>query len=381
MKKIIGVILCRLRQLFISGKYDTYVSEISKKLPWVYISYISESFYRIEDKQYFNSHQNIRESIEIVRLFNEKGYNVYVQSPKSRRKLPHIDFKIVFGIEPNFIRAVKKYSSAKMIYYATGAFIDHQNNQVRQMTDYINNTYNSNLRYVRLIPEHRSAYLADYIVQIGSNYTIETYPEELRKKIRIVRQSTQTVISSPPVQYAEENEFFFMSSTGNALKGLSLLVEYFSQHQDLRLNIVGTIEDNFKSAMSSLFTSNIVFWGYLDINGIVFSDLSKRCNFVIYPSGSEGMPGAVLNSMKKGLIPITTRWAAVDNIEELGFLMPSWSIDGIDSGVKWALSLSKDQVKKLRLKSFEFVKDNFTIENFSNDLSKFIDSLKNECSF
>lgn len=66
---------------------------------------------------------------------------------------------------------------------------------------------------------------------------------------------------------------------------------------------------------------------------------------MIYPSGSEGMPGAVLNSMKKGLIPITTRWAAVDNIEELGFLMPSWSIDGIDVGVKWALSLSKDQVK------------------------------------
>lgn len=85
--------------------------------------------------------------------------------------------------------------------------------------------------------------------------------------------------------------------------------------------------------------------------------------------------------MKKGLIPITTRWAAVDNIEELGFLMPSWSIDGIDVGVKWALSLSKDQVKKLKLKSFEFVKDNFTIENFNKDLSKFIDSLKNEGSF
>lgn len=80
-----GVILRHLKQLFISGKYDTFVSEISKKSPWVYISYISVSFYRRDDKQYFNSHQNIRESIEIVRLFNEKGYNVYVQSPKSRK--------------------------------------------------------------------------------------------------------------------------------------------------------------------------------------------------------------------------------------------------------------------------------------------------------
>ena len=72
--------------------------------------------------------------------------------------------------------------------------------------------------------------------------------------------------------------------------------------------------------MKRKISPNIKLWGFMDINSDELTAIIDRCNFLIYPSGSEGgCPGAVINSMKKGLIPIVTPWAAFDGIEEYGF--------------------------------------------------------------
>ncbi len=357
---------------------DFYVSKVSKNAPWVYVAYISGVFYNKENASVLNSHQNQREALAQVEIFNEMGYNVYVQQYISKGKIPKRKFDIVFGHEPNFVRAAIQNPQAIKVHYVPGAYIDHRNGQIRRMTDYVNKTYKSSIPYRRLLeydnPNHdsKTAYeMADKILMIGSKYTIETFPESLRTKIVPIHQSTQLSRTTNDIQYASSNEFFFMGSGGNLLKGISLLVEYFSRHPEYTINIVGPIEPDVKEALNGIITSNIKMHGFVDVNSDEMLEIMGRCNFVIYPSGSEGMPGAVLNSMKNGLIPIVTRWAAFDEIEEYGYVLENWTIDAIGEGIEWSNSLSKDKIITLKEKCFRYVDKTYSLEIYKQEFRDF----------
>lgn len=372
------IFLLRVRNFFHhkwrNWRLNYHLSMVSPFAPWAYVSYLSDVFNRQNDAGYMNGHQNRREAIEIVRVLNSSGYNVLVHNFSSPGRLPCLPVKLVFGLEPNFNRASAKYPSAKKIYYATGAHYRHQNSQVIKMTDYVNEKYGASIPYRRLVPEHNSYDIADEILQIGSKYTIETYDESQKNKITIIHQSTQAVCIVKSLDYSVENQYFFMASSGNMLKGLPLVFEYFISHPALTVNIVGPIEDDYYALMKSKLTPNIHFYGFLDVRSDKMAEIMSRCNFLIYPSGSEGgCPGAVLNSMKNGLIPIVTRWAAFDEIEEYGFLMETWNVESLEAGVDWSRSLRWEEICSLKSKCVNFVSNTYSLKKFSNEFKRFID--------
>ena len=166
-----------------------------------------------------------------------------------------------------------------------------------------------------------------------------------------------------------------MGSGGNALKGLVLLIEYFHQHPELYLNIVGPIENDFYNTLKNQIGNNIKIWGFLNVNSPQFSQIIKRCNFIIYPSGSEGIPGAVINSMKKGLIPIVTPWAAFNEINNYGFLLEKWDIESINKGIKWSQSLSIETIEKLSKDCQTYVNQNYNITNFEKEFNQYIQAV------
>ena len=356
-------------------KESTYQIINNNSDEWVYICYIAQVFYHLDDTQYLDSHQNKREAIVIANTFHKLGYNVYIQEFSSNKKIPNLNFTIIFGIESNFYKACKRFPQAKKIYYATGAYFKHQNKQIYDMTNYINSTYKSNLTYKRLVKPHKSIEIADSILQIGSNFTISTYPEQYQSKISLIHQSTQINSQSQIKKYAKENEYFYMGSGGNALKGLVLLIEYFHQHTELYLNIVGPIENDFYNTLKNQIGNNIKIWGFLNVNSPQFSQIIKRCNFIIYPSGSEGIPGAVINSMKKGLIPIVTPWAAFNEINNYGFLLEKWDIESINKGIKWSQSLSIETIEKLSKDCQTYVNQNYNITNFEKEFNQYIQAV------
>lgn len=390
MKKILywckWKIIHLLIRLRIYNEYnDYYISKVSNKAPWVYVSYLSEVFQCLDDESYLNSHQNKRETIEIVRVLNQLGYNVYVQDFLSFKKIPNLkNIKIVFGHEPNFVKASIKYPHAKRIYYATGAYGKHQNNQVIKMTDYVNELYNSNIPYRRLVESKESEFsiekaysISDYILLIGSKYTIDTFPLEYQNKITTIKQSCQINNLDSVINYSPEREFFFMGSSGNILKGLPLIIDYFTKHTSKIIHIVGPIENDYYELIKKQLTNNIILHGIMDINTPEFHDIVSRCNFIVYPSGSEGgMPGAVLNSMKLGLIPIVTQWAAFDDIEEFGYLLKRWDVESLSNGIDWAEELTCEELSVLKNKCSKYIKDNYNLENFALQFESFIKSIE-----
>lgn len=366
-KSLIKTLELILRKKTNRLSHNKYISVVSLKAPWIYISYISNVYYsNIETN--LNTHQNKREALSHAEIFNKLGYNVYIQAADSNDPLPNLNVTIVFGIEPNFIVACNKYSQAKKIYYATGAYCIHQNNQIIQWTDAFNKKYSKKIPYRRLVSEHKSCQIADSILQIGSKYTKETYPDELRKKISIIHQSTQNT-NLVEIGYAEENEFLCLVSSGTILKGVHLVVKAFSMQKKLKLNLVGCVEEDVLDILeNTLDMSNVQYWGYLDVLGNTFAKIIKRCNYSILLSGSEGCPGSILTSMKLGLIPIVSPWAACDNIEKYGFIIRDLSYKNIKDNIQRVSLLPKNEIIYRKTMCQHFIAENYSLKHYKQEL-------------
>lgn len=353
-------------------KRDIYILENNPELSWVFISYIPYVFYAKDRKQLI-SHQNQQEMIRMVEIFSELGYNIYVMDYTSKRTIPDINVKVVFGLDPVLQRACAKYKDAIKVYYATGAYYTHQTNMALRMTDDFNSFFHSHIPYRRLVAPHDSCQIADKILLIGSNYTIETYPQEVRHKISLIHQSTQISKTIDVVRVADGREFIFMASGGNALKGVGLLIRYFSMHPEYTIHIIGPIEYGVNEAIRNKLTTNVVLHGYMNVNDKHFMDILKKCNFLIYPSGSEaGSPGAVLILMKNGLIPIVSRWAAFDEIGDYGYMLDSVDIQSIDNAVKWACGLGDEQILNMKRRVKQFTEETYNLDRFASELKSFI---------
>lgn len=358
-----------------------YTSKVSKNAQWAFISYIPESCYRKSEK-FLNGHQNRREMKRIVKVFNDLGYNVYV-SNYSTNKLPNINPSIVFGLEPCFEAACKRWPNALKIYYATGASYMHQNGMIKKRTDEFNRKYNPvpKMPYQRLTTETNRYELADYIFQIGSKFTIETYPEYLRGKIKLIRQSstlfTSGEDSSLNLNKKNRKTFISLVANGLILKGLDLLIEYFRKHPEYKLHLAGNVDCDFWEAVGGK-SDNIEYHGFINTSSEEFKRMAEESMFMIYPSCTEGgMPGAVINSMYFGCIPIVTRWASpsIESFDEYGFPIEELNVESITKSVEKAEALSNDELLTMCSKDHSFVKENYNLNVFESDLKHALTSV------
>ena len=346
-----------------------YTKKIGNKFPWVYLSYIPEACYRM-DPVWLNGHQARREMKRMVEVFNSLGYNVYVSS-YNNVELPDIEPKVVLGIEPAFEKACKRWPQAKKIYYATGASFQHQNFMIKKRTDEFNKKYDVNppFPYQRMVHESKRYEMADYIFQIGSSFTIETYSKAIRSKIKLIRQSsTITEVSGLSFSQKKKNTFLWMGGAGPILKGLDLVLEYFRKHTELTLHVVGFIDDYFIKIIEADRMPNVLFHGYLNTSSLEFKKIVQEATYLIYPSCTEGCPGAVINSMYYGLIPIVTKWAAFDEINSCGFLIKDLTVESIADSINQALELDDNMQIRYSQMAYQYVSSNYTLDIFEKDL-------------
>lgn len=254
-------------ELFTKNKnHHILYSLLNRK--WAYISYIPEVYYKKKDLHYMLSHQNKREALIIGEIFHRLGYNVKVALFNDSKECDDRKYDIIFGLEPNFITMCKKNPKALKIYYATGAYWEHQIASVITQTDLFNKTHNTHLQYSRLVKPHNSCEIADTIFQIGSSFTIKTYPQKLQQKIKIINQSsnfTGLCNLEKKLETTSNTEFIWFGSDGSILKGLDIVIEYFMQNTQLKLHIVGPIDPDFKDYFQPRTKkyTNIIWYGFL----------------------------------------------------------------------------------------------------------------------
>ncbi|NDO61714.1 glycosyltransferase [Bacteroides caecimuris] len=365
-------------ELFTKNKnHHILYSLLNRK--WAYISYIPEVYYKKKDLHYMLSHQNKREALIIGEIFHRLGYNVKVALFNDSKECDDRKYDIIFGLEPNFITMCKKNPKALKIYYATGAYWEHQIASVITQTDLFNKTHNTHLQYSRLVKPHNSCEIADTIFQIGSSFTIKTYPQKLQQKIKIINQSsnfTGLCNLEKKLETTSNTEFIWFGSDGSILKGLDIVIEYFMQNTQLKLHIVGPIDPDFKDYFQPRTKkyTNIIWYGFLHTYSEEFMNIAYKASFNIFPSGSEGCPGSVITLMQMGVIPIVSPCAAFDKIEEYGYLLPNLSIKAIDKAMQWSRALSPTQTQELIIKNISYSKQKWNIQQFEYEFHNLLKS-------
>jgi hypothetical protein len=342
---------------------------------WIFISYLTEPFKRRNEKIYFHGHQNRQETLIFEEVIQELDLSYIFNSYNKPLNFKRRKFDIIFGIEPNFKKMCIKNPKAIKIYYATGAYYKHQNNMVISRTNAFREKYNSKYPLRRLVKEHDSCEIADFIFQIGSKFTIETYPEYLRNKIFLINQTSHifnNINIDQKIKATSKKDFIWFGSSGTILKGLDLVIEYFLSNIVYNLHIVGPIEEEFISVFKDKLTEarNIKLYGFLDVESKEFLELANLCTFLIFPSGSEGgSPGSVINLQKLGVIPITSRWASCNRILELGYMLDDLTMSNIEKAIQWSQSLTEDDIVL-------YIRENHNSASFLNTNDKFKSEIK-----
>ena len=359
------------------------VFKILSNQKWAYVSYLVEPlFHEDNDFQYFNKHQNRREALVIKDVLFNNGYNVVFEQFNKKMTqwnfLYKNKFDLVFGLEPNFVTIAKKNPLAKKIYYATGAYYKHQNKMIQLRTENFNQKYNTSYPLRRTVMPHDSIIIANSILQIGSTFTVETYPVECRNKITLIDQSSNIVSSfqkEKKIKYMKKDEYIWFGGGGNILKGLDIVIEYFSKHPEYKLHIVGNIEEAILENMNVDSFNNILLHGYMDVASSDFINIAYQCAFCIYPSASEGgCPGTVIQLMNFGVIPIVSKWASFNEIENYGFII-DLNIDSIHQGITWSQNLSISQLHDKSISCAMFASSKWNLNRFKQQFTTFITSL------
>lgn len=328
-------------------------------------------------------HQNVSEARSMFNIIKSKGYDVDVYDFNKRIKSGKC-YDIIFGLEPNFSKLLKNNKNCLPVYYATGAYYKHQNDMIISRTNDFNSRYSTAIPYRRLVEPHNSVRDAKYVLQIGTQSTIETYPVEFREKIRLIDQSSfpfNNIDIEKKLEKSSKKDFLWFGSTGTILKGLDILIEYFIEHPEFNLHVVGPVESDVLDAIKSKYKiqENILFYGFMNVSSIEFREILDVVSYIIFPSASEGgCPGSVLNAMKLGVIPITSKWASHDKITSLGYELKEISMVAIGQSVEWSQNLTDEERRELAFNSHQYVENKYSLERFEEQFNDFIDSLVKE---
>lgn len=331
-----------------------------------------------------NSHTNYQESLAIVDVFSEMGYEVDVIHYNSLRKIKYSNYDIIFGFGEPFEKSFydKSFSGVRL-FYATGAHSYHQNITESKRVISFNRKFQADLIPKRIVSSSwtLSTMFSNELIVIGNEWTAQTYRKYTDTQVTPINATA--LINSNYNELSRDlslarKEFLWFGSLGLVHKGLDICLEFFSKNPELILHICGPVENDFFEVFSDILQlENIVYHGFVDVSSDVFLQIVDRALFSILPSCSEGQATSLLTTMAVGLIPIATRYTGVD-VDLHGYILEEADYESLDKVVK---SLELESIDLLAYQSKQccrYIKEKHTIDYFKESLRKIMRRVDNE---
>lgn len=374
IRNIIAIIKRKRLRVPVIYNYHKYCN---KKIGHVLLYY---KFDPLLDKSLADSytHTNNWQILEIVKILNQMGFYVDIvdRSVDIKKFRPEDRYDIFIGVGSGnsgryYPEIASQLPGAIKIFYATGTNPELSKKYMLNRYDLFSKRNNGKKLTLRRIADKVNMYLAmeytDVIFSIGNQTTMDTYKQYNKPTFRIFT-STSPKIEADMIQLKrrDKKKFLYFGGNGALVKGLDVLIEAFSQLEDLELYICCPLDEaDFFEYYSSLISKskNIHLIGFVKVAGKEFNEITSKCGFVILPSAAEGTATSVTTCMRRGLIPVVTRECGLD-IEDFGFLIEDIDIDALRRQI---LSISeiddKDFVErsvKTYLNSFNYTQANFS---------------------
>jgi glycosyltransferase involved in cell wall biosynthesis len=305
----------------------------------------------------------------IPRILNELGYAVDIVNCTNRSWRPDRDYDLFVGHAGwNFVAiadALRK--PCPMIYYSTGVHWREHNRRADLRHLNLSRRTGRHVPAVREVRfEEDSAYeRANGIICLGNGDARRTF----QQYEHVFPINNATFPSSwegwRRKDYdAGRRHFLFFSGHGNVHKGLDILIEAFRQ-TDCHLHVCQSMERSFLSCYGKVIRGEpgIHLYGFIKCRSRLFYELAMTCNWIITATCAEGQPGAILDGMAAGLIPITPREANLD-IGPGGILLPSNDVDAVVSTIRAASSLTPAECRQKAEAVLKEIVECYSVERF-----------------
>jgi len=284
---------------------------------------------------------------ELPRCLNELGFAVDIVDHRNIGFYPHKKYDLFIGHEAaNFERIARALDAGTaIVYFATGLeWREHNRRQLLRL-DEVKNRRGCSLRARMANPLEASSELADAIICVGQRAA-----ESFIGYGNVIGVDNAAF----PVQWsgwqtkdyrAGRSSFLFFSGFGNVLKGLDLVLEAFAG-TNLEVYICTAIEPDFARAFRRELTEfpNIHVENWVVARSQHFEELVSKCDWVIFPTCTEGQPGSVIECMAHGLLPIISSAANIE-LPRGGIDIPRLDVEAVRTAALQAIQMDPDEIE------------------------------------
>lgn len=330
--------------------YDKYLDkkESPKK---ALLSYLVNPL--LSDRKLYNF-SNAGIAVTWPKILNQLGFSVDIidWSNSSFSAENTYDLIIMHGgaNTESLHRAVR--GDTVLIYFASGCYWQFHNRQEKARFDYFEHRHGVSLPPDRMIEasEEEANRIADGIICLGNKFTESTFSRF--KNVYSLKigsyMDAGNLKQDKDIEVGRKN-FLFFSGNGNVHKGLDLLLDTFAGLPDYHLHICTNLDPEFEEFYNSLLykSGNIHFHGFVPPSSAKFYSLTRRCNYIVLPSCSEGNPGSVVDCMRQGLVPLVSREAGLDT-ENFGITLARTDLESLKKAI---IKLSNESITDLKEKS------------------------------
>jgi glycosyltransferase involved in cell wall biosynthesis len=328
-----------------------------------------------------NTHANYWTAVEMVKIFNEKGYTVDVIDNNDRTFVPkkHYAYFVVLEQNMDHIAPLLNADCVKILHIV-GAHWLFQNTAEYTRCLELQRRKKKTIMPQRLIRPTYAIEHADCATMIGNKFTADTYAFANKK-----------IYSTPlPCAYeypfpedkdfdASRKNFLWFGGAGAVHKGLDLVLEAFAQMPEYNLTVFGksTTDEKFMEAYRKELTEtpNIKAMGYVNFDDGSFEKTRYETNALVYPSCSEGTSGSAVMSLHGGVLPIVSYESGLDT-EDFGTLLKENTVEAIMQAVHELANLPTEELKRRARAGWEFARKNHSRENFTNKYRAFVEELE-----
>lgn len=310
------------------------------------------------------------------------GNVTYIQ-PNELAKIQGKHYDLFVGRDLNFNRIVQCAHIAKSIYIAVNMHYSERNNLIQGFISQgdlpIEAISGQDLVYTA--DQVQSLTLADHILCIGNNNTMNTYLKNgvSMRKIHVLNYDVGDVSLAPAVK-GETNHtwrYLYVASEIGLRKGFDILYDIFTNKlvadKNIQLDIVGEFSTPYHQhkyeSMKHLLGDKVTFHGWIDSGTTEYRRILEESDFIVFPSIEEGQPGTVLDAIKCKVVPILTKNCGID-FSPLGILdIQIGSANNVNIVLK-SMNLAQDEYLQMKKHTVDYY--TYFHQNWIVGLSKLI---------
>ena len=371
LKKIIKFIISKKRNYIYSLDQKRIINLYHTKFTNnALLSYQPASFFLPRWFNRFKTDSIYERNRVIAKILKKNGFNVDVIFYKDYKFSPKKEYDLIFDIDVLYKNIyIKQNKKPKIILHYTTSYYEFHNKQQQKRINNFNLKTRKNINIERPLDTNNDGEFANIILSMGNDFTKSTFPKKLQSKVVSIPNFPMHYLSKykkHKINEINKKNFLFMASRGSILKGLDILLDVFSRAdmKNLNLYVCGSFENEsqFMNYYSKYFKlKNIHKIGWISLFKKEFHKIIDKCSFHIFPSCTEGMPGALISTMNVGIIPLCRKESGLNirNNELIIENNPDSIVDVINKVSQMSLSELKliqcDSVKQSMLFKKQYI--------------------------